>query len=150
MFQIQNRLGKTKVVGHMEIVEDLLAIPSDISFATKASGEIPDDNSFVTSESNSFATSKQSKRSKSLIARGGYLLQLEKKIVHNNHLLTTLLSSANISSLDKSQSPPPPTNALTPNYTINTHQKQHYHQINATIILPPWKWLIQTLQMNFI
>ena len=89
LFQIKNRLGKTKVVGHMEFVEVLLAIPSDISFATKASGDIPDDNSFVTSESNSFATSKQSKRSKSSMAWEDYLLQLEKRIVHNNKLLTT-------------------------------------------------------------
>ena len=105
MFQIQNRLGKTKVVGHMEIVEDLLAIPLDISFATKASGKIPDDNSFVTSDSNSFATSKQSERSKSSIAREDYLLQLEKKIVHYNHLLITLLSSAKISSIDEITEP---------------------------------------------
>ena len=101
LFQIKNRLGRTKVVWHMEIVEFLLAIPLDISFATEASGDIPDDNSFVTSESNSFATSKQSKRSKSSMAREDYLLQLEKKIVHNNKLLTTILSSAKISSIDE-------------------------------------------------
>ena len=105
MFQIQNKLGKTKVVGHMEIVEDLLAIPSDTSFATKATGEIPDDNSLVTSDSNSFATSKQSKRFKSSIAQEDYLLQLEEKIVHSNHLLTTLLSSTKISSIDKITEP---------------------------------------------
>ena len=85
----------------MEIVEDLLAIPSDISFATKASGDIPDDNSFVTSESNSFATSKQSKRSKSSIVREDYLFQL----VHNNELLTILLSSAKKSSIDEITEP---------------------------------------------
>ena len=94
LFKIQNRMGKKKVVGHLDLVEDLLAVTSDISITTKASGEIPDDNSFVNSDTNSFAISKQSKRSKSSIAREDYLLQLEKKIVHNNYLLTTLLSSA--------------------------------------------------------
>ena len=38
LFKIQNRLGKTKVVGHLDLVEDLQALPSDISFATEASG----------------------------------------------------------------------------------------------------------------
>ena len=69
LLKIQNRLGKTKVVGHLDLVEDLQDLPSDISFATKASGEIPDDNSFVTSDTNSFAISKHSNRSKSSIAR---------------------------------------------------------------------------------
>ena len=105
LLQIRNRLGKTKVVGHTEIVVDLLAIPSDISFVTKASEDILDDNSFVTSETNSFATSKHSKRSKSSQAREEYLLQLEKKIVHNNQLLTTLQSSAKISSKDEITEP---------------------------------------------
>ena len=44
LLQIKNRLGKIRDVGHMEIVEDLLAIPSNISFAIKASGDIPDDS----------------------------------------------------------------------------------------------------------
>ena len=103
--KIQNRLGKTKVEGHLDLIEDLQALPSDISFATKVSGEIPDDNSFVTSDTNSFAISKHSNRSKSSIAREDYLLQLEKKIVHNNYLLTTLLSSAKISSIDEITEP---------------------------------------------
>ena len=95
LLQIRNILGKTKVVGHTEINVDLLAIPSDISFAT----------SFVTSETNSFATSKHSKRSKSSQAREESLLQLEKKIVHNNQLLTTLQSSTKISSIDEITEP---------------------------------------------
>ena len=105
LFKIQNRLGKTKIVGHLDIIEDLQALPSNISFATKASGDISDDNSFVTSDTNSFAISKHSNRSKSSIAREDYLLQLEKKIVHNNYLLATLLSSAKISSIDESTEP---------------------------------------------
>jgi len=76
MLKIKNRLGKTKVVGHTEIALDLLAIPSDISFTTKASG---DDNSFVTLDMNSFATStsrqsRRSKHSKLSQARKDYLL----------------------------------------------------------------------------
>ena len=50
----------------MEIVLDILTIPSDNSFETKASGDIPDENSFVTSDTNTFFTShsKNSRRSR--------------------------------------------------------------------------------------
>ena len=56
-FKIKNGLGKTKLVKHNGIVLDLLTIPPDLSFVTKANRDIPDDKSFVTSDTNSFATS---------------------------------------------------------------------------------------------
>ena len=55
--KIVNRLGEIKVVKHHDIVLDLLAIPSDISIATKPSGGNKENNSFNTSDTNSFMTS---------------------------------------------------------------------------------------------
>ena len=136
LFKIQNRLGKTKVVGHLDLVEDLQALPSDISFATKASGEIPDDNSFVTSDTNSFAISKHSNRSKSSIAREDYLLELEKKIVHNNYLLTTLLSSAKISLIDEITEPSTTYKSID-NKLQNQHTSKPTFSTNKSVYNPP-------------
>ena len=55
--KIVNRWGEIKVVKHHDIVLDLLAIPSDISIATKPSGGNKENNSFNTSDTNSFMTS---------------------------------------------------------------------------------------------
>ena len=147
LFKIQNRLGKTKIVGHVDLVEDLLAVPSDISFATKASGEMPDDNSFVTSDSNSFVISKQSKGSKSSIAREDYLLQLEKKIVHNNYLLTTLLYSAKISSIDEITEPS--TNYKSIDTTLhNQHTSKTTFSSNKSIHNPSSVEMVDTNHSN--
>ena len=101
------------VVKYNEIILDLLVVSSDISFATKTSGDIPDNNSLFTSDSKSFATSnskysRYSIQPRSSKAMEEYLLHLENKIesefqlrVDNNKLLTSLLSSAKISSIDE-------------------------------------------------
>ena len=57
VYKILNRLGKRKLVKHQDIVLDLLAIPSDVSFATKASGDNIENNGVDTSNTNSFMTS---------------------------------------------------------------------------------------------
>ena len=48
-----HRLGISKLVSHHDIILDLLAIPSDISFPTKASDDNTN-NSFDTADTNSF------------------------------------------------------------------------------------------------
>lgn len=73
---------------HRDIVLDLLTIPSDISFATKASGDNTDDNSLVTTDTNSFIASKSRQSSRrprrSLASKTTvnevYIMQLERKI----------------------------------------------------------------------
>ena len=129
----------------MDLVEDLLTVPSDISFVTKTSREIPDDNNFVTSDTNSFAISKQSKRSKSSIAREAYLLQLEKKIVHSNYLLTTLLSSAKMSSIDEITEPSTTYKSIDIKLQ-NQHTSKKTCSSNKSIHNPPSVEMVDTNQ----
>ena len=84
VYKTITRLGRTKVVNHYDIVLDLLTIPSDIPLATKMSGEITDDSSFVKTDTNSFvaSTSKQSSRR----SRRPYSFQLDQKIELNYKL----------------------------------------------------------------
>ena len=56
VYKIVNWLGKSKRVKHHDIILDLLTIPSDISFATRASNENTN-NSFDASDTNSFIKS---------------------------------------------------------------------------------------------
>ena len=79
-----------------DFILNLLTIPSDILFATKASGENTDDNSFATLDTNSFIISnskqsaRRSRRSRSSKASNNdaYIMQLDRKIDDNYKLNT--------------------------------------------------------------
>ena len=133
---------------------DLLTIPVDISFATKASGGIPDNNSFVVSDTNGFATlnSKQSSRwsrqLRSSKATEKYLFQLEQKIktnfkvqLDNNKILSSLLCSAKISSIDEIIEPFTKISSINENRNLTT--KTH---TNTKLITPPIVEMYNTKQ----